>query len=215
MEENNNTSWEDGIRETPPESSQYDEDQITRTTPKSSTNRRVLYVFIVIIAIGVGVWSFMGGGGPNFDEWGTHQEGAITIRVPSDRINLDEETDPDLPEVTFRSATSITRAAEVAVARTDGLAPMLATVPVSAREEMSYFLLRGAVEELVDNPDMSFGTMHGVSFESATGMYRDSRPLEFRAFVVGYEIYVVGIVVSNEDNRDLITQFFDSMEISR
>ena len=203
MEENNNTSWEEEV----------ENDEQTKSKTKAA--RSTLYILIAIIGIGVGIWSFMGGAGAgrNFDEWGTHREGAVTVRVPTDRIRVDEEQDTHIPELSMIVMESITRAAEVAVIRTDGFASM--ALPRSAMEDMSEFLLQTSAEELANNPVISSGTMGGVPFDSATGMYRGRRPFEMRAFVADNEIYVVAIVVSNEDNMDLITQFFNSLEIHR
>ena len=203
--ENNNTSWEGDVLEV---MDPFEEEQ--KPKPKKS----VVYAILAVIALGAAIWFIARGASAlNFDNWTEHTEGAVTVRIPTTRITEEREGIPDVPDIYILGFESSTRAAEVGVMRTTGF--RVHNLPASVMEELAYgFMTEGAMA-LVDSYSTSTGTMQGLSFENATGLHEDRNPFEFRAFVINNEVYIVWVIVSGENNIDIIDQFFDAMEIHR
>ena len=189
--------------------------EIIETRPKMNTSRAVVYALLAIIGVGVGIWGFAGsGGGRNFEDWTLHQEGAITMRVPSERVTTEAEDMLELPGTSFIVIESSARGVEVELLRTVGFAALSDLIPASAMEDVAQELMHYVAEEMSDHLETSSGRMLGLPFQSVAGRYRERRPFEFRALIIDHEIYIVGIMVSREDDMDLFTQFFDSIEIN-
>ena len=185
--------------------------EIIQARPKMTAVRRMVYVLIALIGIGTGVIGIMAGGTPDFEEWGTHREGSITMRIPSDNVQVEEEALVDLPGAYLISAISSTRRVETVIMRSYGFDQF----PVSAVEEMAYFFLHHLTDELTNSPVISSGRMHGVRYDSSTGVYHDGGYFELRSLVVNNEMYIVIIVVYRDSDLDLIPKFFDSLVIRR
>jgi len=186
--------------------------ELVSTKPKMTALRRVVYAILALIGIGGAILAFTSDGGHNFENWTSHQEGAITMRIPSARVTEERTTDPAVPGLTFVDVHSFSRGAEVVLVRTEG-AQQLANVQIGALDFLAYSMLRGGAEMLTDRLDGYSGAMQGTSYQALSGLYRDRHPFEFRALVIDGNVYLVGIIVSREANADLIPQFFDSIVI--
>jgi len=190
-------------------------DLIQENKPRLPVARIVVFSIIACAGIAAAIYGFSTGAfasGRNFDDWTEFSSGAVTMRVPASRIEEESETDPTLPGVTFLSASSESRAVAVLLITYQNINPLMQGAGLSSAEVERLF-----VESLVDEggfriSNWSEGTMQGVRYQQAQGMY-DGHPFAYRAFSSGDDIYIAAIILRSENDENLIDNFFDSIVI--
>jgi len=150
---------------------------------------------------------------PEFDEWTSYQVGVVTMRVPSTRISeesLDRQWEHDITR--FESnAGSVSVVITHMVHRSDFMFYIAASEARTA--EIARIYLHYRIAERMDTlTNQAEGTMDGISYYSLRGWHQ-GHIFEVRSFSIGYEAYHLLILVRDDEDLDLITQFFDHVRI--
>ncbi|MCL2829073.1 MAG: hypothetical protein FWD99_10125 [Oscillospiraceae bacterium] len=182
--------------------------------PKMPKGRIIAFAIIACIGLGALAYGAATGAfasGRNFEDWTEHASGAVTMRVPSERIVEETERDPAMPNVTILSEESFSRAVAVTLVTFQDIVPLLQSWGLTP-EEAGPIFLEGIADEGFQDIRWSDGTMSGIQYRGAYGRY-EGNPVAFRVFFSGDDMYMMGIELRSEDDEGLIARFFDSVII--
>ena len=188
--------------------------------PKTGNTRIALYAVVGCVGIGASIiYSFVGGAYPNvrdFDDWIEYTSGVATVRMPSPHVNEASTPLQCCPGAVFYSAQSESypvsvvlmtlsdklKVLGIAADDTDRLESVLAS-------ELDFYI--NALEASITI--RSSGYMAGnVRYLEAGVVVHDGYPGAFRAFSGGDDVYIVGIIV-RQDNGDIFSRFFESITV--
>ena len=153
--------------------------------------------------------------GRGFDRWPEHQFVGITLRVPSANVEEESERIDGIPGVAV-IATSETRAVFVELIAYVGMLDDADVYDVTQDElfEFGTILLDSMMRAVgVRDSRNSYGTMAGgIRYNEIIGT-NDGIPFAFRSFVVGEDVYIIGIFVERETDMELFQHFFDNVVV--
>jgi len=183
--------------------------------PRMPKGRIVAFVIIACIGLGALAYGASTGAfasGRNFEDWTEHTSGAVTMRVPSERISEETERDPDMPGVTILVEESGTRAVLVSLITFQSVLPHIQGWGLSPEDVGLLFLEGVAEEDDFQVAGWSEGTISGIRYHGVYGQF-DGNPIALRAFSSGDDVYIAEIALLSEDDEGLIDLFFDSIVI--
>jgi len=182
---------------------------------KMGGGRIFLYIVIGLVGIASLVYAASTGifdTGRGFNNWQEHQFINITMRVPSEDIQVDTERVDGFEIVIGSSEARAVIAEFIAYV---GILDAAGEFDITHEDLFDlgvYFLDNMMRAVRVRGRSSSQGTMAGgMPYYEITG-YREDNPVAFRVFVVNEDIYVVGLLVASERDTDLFPLFFDSIE---
>jgi len=184
--------------------------------PKVKLWQIILCAIIGCVGIGIAVYGFAGGvyfEGRNFDDWIEYSSGAVTVRMPSSRIDEDTELITDLPGVTYHFAQSDGYVGSVFLIT---YKDMLGYMGFSASEaqELESVLLEDLVSEVDGRiTNRSSGQIAEQVRYSEVSAIVDGLPSVIRCFSRGSDVYITGIIINRQDNEDFIDKFLDSIKV--
>ena len=153
---------------------------------------------------------------PDFDNWGSHQLGHVTVRVPGE-VEIGSEREQGLEVIILESTVT---GASVAVLQMVDIVEFLRGM--GAQEE---HIMTDALHGALDGGIRGFlaeagGAIHGESEGMLNGLryYRmhgftdlNDAYFEARAFVYGDDFYIIKLFW-NEDGADVVEPFFQSIQ---
>ena len=180
-------------------------------------------VSVLLLAVLL-VFGFAACGGrnavPDFDDWGTHQLGHITVRVPTDRVTEETEVEEGMELISIES--TVTGASVVAFQLMD-MVQFLREFGIEDEVLLSAALqgsLHGGVTDFLAEAGGRMhgeteGQVNGVPYFGAYGVTDlNDAYFEARAFIYGDDFYLVKFFW-NEANADIVEQFFQSIQFGR
>ena len=155
---------------------------------------------------------------PNFDDWAIHRQGNITVRTPTDEVQIDTGVGYDT-EVAILQSTVNDASVSVAVMQMIDVVPFLRSF--GATEE---FIIETSLPNTLNDGIAGFlaeagGTVHGRSDGIFNGLqyYRvygvtdlNDAYFEARVFVYADDFYMVKLFW-NDANADIVEPFFQSI----
>jgi len=156
---------------------------------------------------------------PDFEDWGTHQIGHITVRIPTDRIEEETMIEQGIEAVIFESTLT---GASVTVTQMVDFVQFLrdlgATDEIIMADSLHGSLIGGVTEFLAEAGGemhgQTEGVLNGVRYYAAYGVTDlNNAYFEARAFAYGDDFYLV-MFFWNEANADNVDLFFQSIRFS-
>ena len=157
---------------------------------------------------------------PDFDDWGTHQLGHVTVRVPTDQIEEITEVEEGIEMVLVESTVN---GASVAVTQMVDFVQFLREFGLADDAIMSAALqgsLHGGITEFLAGAGGAIhgeteGERNGVRYFALYGVTDlNDAYFEARAFAYGNDFYIVKLFW-NDASADIVEPFFQSVRFGR
>ena len=156
---------------------------------------------------------------PDFDDWGTYRLGHVTVRIPSDDVEVEREVEEGLE---FVIAESYVAGANVLVTQVVGFVSFLQEHGLGDEMFVATFL-----EEMVEEITAEFireeggnvrghgqGSLNGLAYFSAYGETDlNNAYFEVRGFAYGSDFYFI-MLLWNSRSADIVEPFFQSIQFS-
>ena len=158
-----------------------------------------------------GVLSGLGNRTPDFADWPRYQIGVFRIHVPAALVS--EETCQPQWEYDITRFESAAGAVSILITRMVHNSELIH--PSAARSaEVARLYLERRTEEMETVSERTEGTVRGIPIPYLVIRGEDQgRLFEMRSFSIEYEVYFLAIFVEGEDEKDLISQFFNRIVI--
>jgi len=185
--------------------------------PKIQKWQIITCAVLAVVGIGTAAYGFTGDAyveGRNFEDWVEHSIGPVTVRMPSSVIWENNEDIPDLPGARFMSAYSETQAGNAVLISYQGILNPFGIFTLDEARDLEYEILGDLVYDIgasvIDNYEDVF--QNGVIYvEVIVELEHEFGVL--RSFTIGYDIFITGIFVDINKDRDFIDLFLDSIRI--
>ena len=184
--------------------------------PKIKKWQIIVCSIFAVIGIGTAAYGIAGGvyvEGRNFEDWVEYSSGPVTVRMPSSIIWEESEDIIDLPGTKYITAYSETRAGNVILIRYQGVLSSLGYTAENAsglEYDVLSELIIGMGATVIDNYEGVFPG--GVRYiEVLIEVLHEFGVI--RSFSIGDDIFITGIFLEIEKDREFIDLFYASIRI--
>jgi len=196
----------------------YKSELIKALKPKIQKWQIITCAVLACVGIGTAVYGFTGDAyveGRKFEDWVEYTSGPVTVRMPSSVIWDQSEAIPDLPGALYLSAYSETQAGNVVLITYQNILNPTGFFTAEDAHDLEYAILSDLVYDIganvIDNYEGTFpGNIRFVEVNVDLGYEFGT----LRSFTIGNDIFVTGVFLPADKDREFIDLFLTSIRIN-